>query len=79
MTVNQLASYIAISRSSVLRMVNQRLIPFIRLSPSRNGDGVKGMVRFDIERIDKWMRGKEVKDLSSQFDQLNQRKKDGNL
>jgi excisionase family DNA binding protein len=66
MSLEQVAEYTGISRASINRYVVNRVIPFIRLpSPSKSNGGKKGMMRFDREQIDLWMKKKMIKNIDA--------------
>ncbi len=53
LNIQELAVYLGLSRWTIYNLVSQRRIPFIPLS--------KRTLRFDREKIDKWMGRQEVK------------------
>lgn len=65
LTCEQAATYLALSKWSLYRLVNQRQIPFIPLKPSITpSQGAKRpTLRFDIRALDAWMENQTVKSL----------------
>lgn len=54
---DELAEYLRLSKKTVYRLVDQRLIPFIK-------PGGVDSLRFDIKAIDKWMEKQMVRAVS---------------
>lgn len=52
--IKELAEYSGISVSTIYDWVNQRRIPYVKIS---------NLVRFDLEEINKWIEEKRVKPL----------------
>ena len=52
MNIREVSAYIGVSRWWVYKLVSARRIPFIPLS--------RKVLKFDRERIDRWMKKKEV-------------------
>lgn len=48
LNIDEVASYLEISSTTIYSMVQERSIPFIKL-------GGKKLIRFDVKAIDKWM------------------------
>ena len=63
MNVIEVAGYLGLSRWTIYDLVSKRSIPFIPLS--------RKALRFDRQKIDKWMEKKEVKTLSQALADLD--------
>lgn len=64
MTVIEAADYLGMSKSSLYRMVENRMVPFIPLSPTKVGAAIRRpSLRFDVQALDKWMERKVIKPL----------------
>lgn len=63
LTCVQAARYLSLSKWSLYRLVAQRKVPFIPLSPSHpeRGDINRPTIRFDVKALDRWMESKTVK------------------
>ena len=74
-TMQEVAAYIGVSKSTIIRWVNMRIIPFIMLPPTSRSNPKKSNVRFDPNRIDDWMKSKEILDVNTH---MAQEKRKGN-
>ena len=64
LTIQELASYLGVSRWSLYKLVQRRKIPFIPLTFDGGGENGKCIVRFDVQEIDRWLKRKSVIPLS---------------
>lgn len=63
MKVGEVSEYLGVSSRTIYGLVSKRSIPFIQLSSKA--------LRFDRQKIDKWMGKKEVKTLSQALAELD--------
>lgn len=61
LTVEEAGDYLGISRWSIYKMVDRRLLPFIPISAEDNPG--KPLLRFDRLALDGWMTAKTIKPL----------------
>jgi hypothetical protein len=66
LTVMEAAAYLRVSRWSLYKLVQRRLIPYISLTTSENScdsPSSKAIVRFDTTALDKWLAKKAINPL----------------
>jgi len=68
LTIAEAASYLCVSRWSLYKLVQRRLVPFIPLTTGAVSCGQaagKAIVRFDIRALDQWMTKKAITPLKN--------------
>lgn len=64
LTVAEAASYLCVSRWTLYKLVDRRLIPFISIGTNGQASA-RNLVRFDVKALDQWMEKKAITPLKN--------------
>ena len=67
LTVQEASDYLSISRWSLYKLVQRRLVPFIPLTIKETSDNQvqgKALIRFDIAALNQWMTKRMIRPLN---------------